>query len=139
MIIGYDTLLRWLGKGVKGVAPLLPADPPPPVIITTDAPAPKTGIIADLWYGPGNLYRDLGRILGTIVIMAAVFVVVFGVVRLGKDPDLLGLAGVVTAVGIWIGLKDFAARKPSVNVEGDLKTANVEGDLNVAGGGSEKA
>lgn len=70
----------------------------------------------DLFYGPGNVYLDLGRILATATAAALLGAQAWNI-YLGKEIDLGpgglggGLAAVITAIAALIAAKDIAHRK----------------------------
>lgn len=70
----------------------------------------------DLFYGPGNVYLDLGRILATAT-AAALIGAQFWNIYLGKEIDLGpgglggGLAALITAIAALIAAKDIAHGK----------------------------
>jgi hypothetical protein len=72
--------------------------------------------LRDLFYGPGNIYLDLGRILSTLVALALIGGQLWNM-YLGKEIDLGpgglggGLAAILTAAAALIAAKDIARRK----------------------------
>lgn len=72
--------------------------------------------LKDLFYGPGNVYLDLGRILATATAVALIGAQVWNI-WLGKEIDLGpgglggGLAAVITAIAALIAAKDIAHSK----------------------------
>jgi hypothetical protein len=101
--------------------------------------------LKDLFYGPGNAYLDLGRILATAVALALIGAQLWNI-YLGKEIDLGpgglggGLAAVITAIAALIAAKDFAhsnavskeAQDATALKQADMPPAPtiVEGDLN---------
>jgi hypothetical protein len=88
--------------------------------------------IKDLFYGPGNMYLDLGRILATVTAVALVGAQLWNI-YLGKEIDLGpgglggGLAAVITAIAALIAAKDMAHTNAVSRVSQDA-TAAVEAD-----------
>lgn len=72
--------------------------------------------LRDLFFGPGNVYLDLGRILATITALALICAQAWNI-YLGKEIDLGpsglggGLAAVLTAAAALIAAKDIASFK----------------------------
>lgn len=75
---------------------------------------PKTGILADLFAGPGNLAWELGRIL-TFLAMLYVGVGLAWNIWKGEGVDLAGLAAAVGAVltggAAYVGIKTWVIEK----------------------------
>lgn len=53
--------------------------------------------LKDLFYGPGNGYADLARILAFVGLMAEVGALLWNI-SLGKEIDLVGLGGGIAAI-----------------------------------------
>lgn len=74
--------------------------------------------LRDLFFGPGNVYLDLGRVLSTIMAVALIGAQLWNM-WLGKEVDLGpgglggGLAAVLTAAAALIAAKDLSHRKVS--------------------------
>lgn len=72
--------------------------------------------LRDLFYGPGNTYLDLGRVVGFIAALALIGSA-FWNMHLGKEIELGpaglggGLAAVVGAIAGLIAAKDIARKK----------------------------
>lgn len=76
--------------------------------------------LKDLFYGPGNVHLDLGRVVSFIVSLAPVGAAIWNA-RLGKEINLqdfgLGIAAVVTACAVLIAAKDAEKRKAAAAAE----------------------
>lgn len=82
--------------------------------------------LKDLFYGPGNTYLDLGRIISTAVAIALIGAQLWNI-HLGKEIDLGpgglggGLAALITAIAALIAAKDIAHGKSKASSSEDCE------------------
>jgi hypothetical protein len=72
----------------------------------------------DLWYGPGNLHAELGRVLATLAILTEVGGALWNMLKMHQAIDLsalgLGLAGILTASAGYLVAKAWSTTQAQV-------------------------